>query len=180
MYLNLTQGSREEYGSSYETYEKHIAYLASQKCNVIAIEGAPPFMLLGPAREAEMAPLARDLGRDVGCSGGRIDNSRHRHGHLRRLRHSRLKERDRPLDDAEDHPLGSQRATEHQRELPGDVEQLIVGIGIVGRAHDPVIKGGEMSQRPRDIGDLMRDVADLFGHRQQELRAEAVRLELDR
>ena len=54
VYLNLTRGSREEYGSSYATYEKHIAYLASQKCNVIAIEGAPPFMLLGPAREAEM------------------------------------------------------------------------------------------------------------------------------
>jgi maleate cis-trans isomerase len=54
VYLHLTQGSREEYGSSYDTYEKHIAYLASQKCNVIAIEGAPPFMLLGPTREAEM------------------------------------------------------------------------------------------------------------------------------
>jgi len=54
VYLNLTEGSRREYGSSYATYEKHIAYLASQKCNVIAIEGAPPFMLLGPAREAEM------------------------------------------------------------------------------------------------------------------------------
>jgi maleate cis-trans isomerase len=54
VYLNLTQGSREEYGSSYAAYERHIAYLASQKCNVIAIEGAPPFMLLGPTREAEM------------------------------------------------------------------------------------------------------------------------------
>jgi maleate cis-trans isomerase len=54
VYLNLTEGSRREYGSSYATYENHIAYLASQKCNVIAIEGAPPFMLLGPAREAEM------------------------------------------------------------------------------------------------------------------------------
>ena len=54
VYLNLTQGSREEYGNSYAIYEKHITYLASQKCNVIAIEGAPPFMLLGPAREAEM------------------------------------------------------------------------------------------------------------------------------
>jgi maleate cis-trans isomerase len=52
--IPVTQGSREEYGGSYATYEKHIAYLASQKCNVIAIEGAPPFMLLGPAREAEM------------------------------------------------------------------------------------------------------------------------------
>ena len=54
VYLNLTRGSREEYGSAYDTYEKLIAYLASQKCNVISIEGAPPFMLLGPAREAEM------------------------------------------------------------------------------------------------------------------------------
>lgn len=54
VYLNLTQGSREEYGSAYDTYEKHIAYLASQKCNVIAIEGAPPFMLLGPTRETEL------------------------------------------------------------------------------------------------------------------------------
>lgn len=54
VFLNLTQGSREEYGGSYAAYEKNIAYLASQKCNVIAIEGAPPFMLLGPAREAEM------------------------------------------------------------------------------------------------------------------------------
>jgi maleate isomerase len=39
VHLYLT-GSREEYGSSYAIYEKHIAYLASQKCNVIAIEGA--------------------------------------------------------------------------------------------------------------------------------------------
>src|SRR6266571_8293260 len=54
VYLNLTEGTREEYGSSYGTYEKLIAYLAAQKCNVISIEGAPPFMLLGPAGEAKM------------------------------------------------------------------------------------------------------------------------------
>jgi len=54
VFLNLTQGSREEYGNSYAVYERHITYLASQKVSVIAIEGAPPFMLLGPAREAEM------------------------------------------------------------------------------------------------------------------------------
>jgi maleate cis-trans isomerase len=54
VFLNLAEGTRQEYGSSYATYEKNIAYLAAQKCNVIAIEGAPPFMLLGPAREAEM------------------------------------------------------------------------------------------------------------------------------
>jgi maleate cis-trans isomerase len=54
VFLNLQEGSRQEYGSAYATYETHIAYLAAQKCNVIAIEGAPPFMLLGPKREAEM------------------------------------------------------------------------------------------------------------------------------
>ena len=54
VYLNLTQGTREEYGSAYGTYEKLIAYLAAQKCNVISIEGAPPFMLLGPDGEAKM------------------------------------------------------------------------------------------------------------------------------
>src|SRR5712671_3440893 len=54
VYLNLTSGSREEYGSAYGTYEKHIAYLAAQKCNVISIEGAPPFMLLGPDGEKKM------------------------------------------------------------------------------------------------------------------------------
>ena len=54
VFLNLREGSRQEYGSAYATYETHIAYLAAQKCNLIAIEGAPPFMLLGPARETEM------------------------------------------------------------------------------------------------------------------------------
>jgi maleate cis-trans isomerase len=54
VFLNLREGSRQEYGSAYSTYETHIAYLAAHKCNLIAIEGAPPFMLLGPARETEM------------------------------------------------------------------------------------------------------------------------------
>ena len=53
VYLNVTPQSRED-GSVYAMYEERIAWLASQKCNLIAIEGAPPFMLLGPAREAEM------------------------------------------------------------------------------------------------------------------------------
>src|SRR5437868_5560174 len=48
------EGTREEYGSAYGTYEKLIAYLAAQKCDVISIEGAPPFMLLGPEGEKKM------------------------------------------------------------------------------------------------------------------------------
>jgi maleate cis-trans isomerase len=40
--------------NSYGTYEKNIAYLASQQCDIISIEGAPPFMLLGPDGEAKL------------------------------------------------------------------------------------------------------------------------------
>ena len=54
VYLNLTEGNREEFQNSYTNYEKNIAYLASQHCDTISIEGAPPFMLLGPAGEAKM------------------------------------------------------------------------------------------------------------------------------
>jgi maleate cis-trans isomerase len=53
VYVNVTPESRDD-GSVYPMYEERIAYLVSQKCNLIAIEGAPPFMLLGKAREAEM------------------------------------------------------------------------------------------------------------------------------
>jgi maleate cis-trans isomerase len=53
VYVNVTPESRDD-GSVYPLYEERIVYLALQKCNLIAIEGAPPFMLLGPAREAEM------------------------------------------------------------------------------------------------------------------------------
>jgi maleate cis-trans isomerase len=54
VYLNLVEGTREELQSSYANYERNIAYLASQKCDLISIEGAPPFMLLGPDGEAKM------------------------------------------------------------------------------------------------------------------------------
>jgi maleate cis-trans isomerase len=60
VYLNLTQGTREEYGSAYGTYEKLIAYLAAQKCDLISIEGAPPFMLLGPDGEKKMVDGWKD------------------------------------------------------------------------------------------------------------------------
>jgi maleate cis-trans isomerase len=53
-YLNLAEGTREELQSSYATYEKNIAYLASQHCDTISIEGAPPFMILGPDGEAKL------------------------------------------------------------------------------------------------------------------------------
>jgi maleate cis-trans isomerase len=54
VYLNFTEGSREELQNSYPAYEKNVAYLASEGCNLISIEGAPPFMLLGPDGEAKL------------------------------------------------------------------------------------------------------------------------------
>lgn len=54
VYLNLSEGSREELQNSYVNYEKNIAYLASQHCDTISIEGAPPFMILGPDGEAKL------------------------------------------------------------------------------------------------------------------------------
>ncbi|HWF94561.1 MAG TPA: hypothetical protein VG291_06345 [Xanthobacteraceae bacterium] len=54
VYLNLAEGTREELQNSYATYEKNVAYLASQRCDTISIEGAPPFMILGPDGEAKL------------------------------------------------------------------------------------------------------------------------------
>lgn len=53
-YLNLSKGTREELANTYATYEKNIAYLAKARCDTISIEGAPPFLLLGPEREAKL------------------------------------------------------------------------------------------------------------------------------
>ena len=53
-YLNFAERSREEFQTSYEAYEKNVAYLAAQHCDLISIEGAPPFMILGPDGEAKL------------------------------------------------------------------------------------------------------------------------------
>lgn len=53
-YLNLSKGTREELSNTYATYEKDIAYLAKARCDTISIEGAPPFLLLGPQRESQL------------------------------------------------------------------------------------------------------------------------------
>ncbi len=54
VYLNLAEGTREELQSTYPVYEKNIAALAAQRCDLISIEGAPPFMLLGRDGETKM------------------------------------------------------------------------------------------------------------------------------
>jgi maleate isomerase len=54
LYLNFKAGSETEFGTAMPTYEKLIALLADQRCDVICAEGAPPFMMQGPKREAEI------------------------------------------------------------------------------------------------------------------------------
>src|SRR6516164_2044793 len=54
VFLNYGEGTREEFQNSYANYEKNIAYLASLHCDTISIEGAPPFMILGPDGESRL------------------------------------------------------------------------------------------------------------------------------
>ena len=53
-YLNFAAGTEGEFAAAMPVYERLIALLADQKCDMIAAEGAPPFMIQGPAREAEI------------------------------------------------------------------------------------------------------------------------------
>ena len=117
---------------------------------------------------------------DIRRGRRRIDRGQRLRRGTRRLRKACFQQRHRPLDETEDQPFGGEGATEHQRQFPGYIEQLIVSRGIVGGSHDPVIERRKVRQRPRHIGDLVRDLADLLGHRQQQLGAEAVRSQRDR
>jgi maleate isomerase len=54
VYMNFTQGTKKEMQDSLGNYERNVAYLASQQCDLICIEGAPPFMILGRQRETEL------------------------------------------------------------------------------------------------------------------------------
>jgi maleate isomerase len=54
VYLDLSEGTREELSNAFPTYEKNIAYLAAHHCDLISIEGAPPFMLLGVDGETKL------------------------------------------------------------------------------------------------------------------------------
>jgi maleate isomerase len=54
VYLDFNYGTREELQNAYAKYETLITYLAMQHCDTIDIEGAPPFMILGPDGEAKL------------------------------------------------------------------------------------------------------------------------------
>lgn len=54
VYLGTQTGSRSEFASQIPLYEKLVALLAEQRCDVISAEGAPPFMIQGYRREGRL------------------------------------------------------------------------------------------------------------------------------
>jgi maleate isomerase len=54
LFLDVRRGTREELENAIIAYEPLIARLAEQQVDIIVPEGAPPFMLLGHQREAEL------------------------------------------------------------------------------------------------------------------------------
>ena len=120
-----------------------------------------PDQRLPDARQAETPPMPLGLGGDVGRGGGRIGDRKRLHRRpVRSARRRASSSATGRLIRRNDQPFGGEGATEHQRQFPGDIEQLVIGGGIVGGAHDPVIERRKMRQRPRHVGDLARDFAD--------------------
>lgn len=54
VYLNFQRGAPDEFKAAMPTYERLVALLAEQRCDLIHPEGAPPFMYQGLRREAEI------------------------------------------------------------------------------------------------------------------------------
>jgi maleate cis-trans isomerase len=54
LFLDIQRGAREEFTTILKSYEPLIAKLAEHEVDLIHPEGAPPFMVLGYAREAEL------------------------------------------------------------------------------------------------------------------------------
>ena len=54
LFLNIRRGTEDEFRSMMPHYEASIALLAEQKCDLIHPVGAPPFMVQGRKREAEI------------------------------------------------------------------------------------------------------------------------------
>jgi maleate isomerase len=54
LFLNIREGTIEEFERIIAAYEPQVALLAEQGCNLIHPIGAPPFMVLGRQRETEL------------------------------------------------------------------------------------------------------------------------------
>ncbi len=134
-----------------------------------------PHQRLPDTRQTETPLLLFGFRDNIRHGGWGIGDGQRQRRRTRHIRKTRFQPCDRPPNDAEGQGFGSERASEHQRQFPRDIEQLVIGERIVRRPHDPVIERRKMRQRARQIGDLTGDIADLLRHRQQKLRAEAVR-----
>ncbi|HEY2528379.1 MAG TPA: hypothetical protein VGJ20_10615 [Xanthobacteraceae bacterium] len=54
LFLDIRRGSEDEFASMMPHYEKLVAVLAAQQCDLIHPHGAPPFMVLGRAGEGKI------------------------------------------------------------------------------------------------------------------------------
>jgi len=54
VYLDVVRGAVAEFAAAMPAYEKNVAFLAEQGCDLIHAEGAPPFMVQGAVREREL------------------------------------------------------------------------------------------------------------------------------
>lgn len=54
VFLNIRRGTEDEFRTMMPHYEKNIALLAEQGCDLIHPHGAPPFMVQGRKREAQI------------------------------------------------------------------------------------------------------------------------------
>jgi maleate isomerase len=52
--IGFSKGTAAEFKAGIPAYQEEVAYLARQHCNLISAEGAPPFMILGPQKEASL------------------------------------------------------------------------------------------------------------------------------
>jgi maleate isomerase len=54
LFLDFRRGQRDEFEKAIPDYERNVAILAEQKCDLINPVGAPPFMVLGRKAEARL------------------------------------------------------------------------------------------------------------------------------
>jgi maleate isomerase len=52
--VGFNKGTTDEFKAGIPAYQKGVSYLAGQHCSLISAEGAPPFMILGPQKEASL------------------------------------------------------------------------------------------------------------------------------
>ena len=54
LFLDFRRGTSDEFKAAMPAYERNIALLAEQNCDLINPVGAPPFMVLGRAAETRL------------------------------------------------------------------------------------------------------------------------------